>query len=168
MKQVLSALFLILVLDSTAQKKSGYASISLAGYFSGNQAFGGHVSGNAEMGKDAYIGLEIGGLKFEELPGIYFPLQARFTLWPETGKPVRPMVILSPGYGVYKKAIGTNGVYVETTGGFTFYGGAGATFSGKGKGSGYVSLGYSLFQFTTENLKSNLKTFGIRAGMIIK
>lgn len=161
-------LFLICTLSNAQTKKGGYFSIALGANFQTapdqDPIIGGHLSGNAELGKGAYLGLEVGVVKFQLYQGVYIPIQAKFTLLPMKDKKVSPLIVLSPGLGAYNKTV----FGVSTTGGFVFYGGLGAAFSdAKKKSRAFITVGYSLFGFNVNDQDANIETIGIRAGVML-
>jgi hypothetical protein len=152
---------------SFAQHNSGYFSFVGSLNFPTNvdegPILGGHASRSTQLGTSEYLGLEAGVVKFKSMHGVYIPIQLKYSLMPaKDPRKVSALIVLAPGYGIYKQA--------DTKGGLVFYGGVGAAFPGKGKGGGYLTVGYSSFAFTskksTEN-NSTVSSVGVRAGVMI-
>jgi hypothetical protein len=171
MKYTFAGLFLIFTLASSAQKKNkGYSSAAINLNIGNNtQSFGASFGANVELSKGAFFGLEAGVLKFQDLDGIYLPMLGKFTIAPNIDKnKLSPLLVLQPGYGIYQHTYSAGSVQITTRGGFDFYGGVGVVFPGKGKGHGFLTVGYSLFGFTTEDVKSNLEMVGIKTGIMFR
>jgi hypothetical protein len=177
LKSVLSPKCLLLFLMtnivslSFAQQRNGYLGLEAGVYIVEpyDPGVGAHFSGNAEVANDMFLGAEIGVVNFHRLDKVYLPLLARFSMMPalRSGK-ARLLVVLAPGYGFYDDSYRRGGVYYQSKGGFSFYGGIGAAF--KGKQNGYITLtiGYSTFGFTTNGYKSNIDGVGIRFGGLFR
>ena|SRR5438552_10933388 len=163
---LLFCLFLIPALSQAQHKKQGgyfsfAGSVNIPTTAGMDPIMGAELSGNAELGKGGYLGLQAGVLKFQGMMGVYVPIQLKFSLMPaKNPKKVSPLIVLAPGLGVYNQT--------DTQGGFTFYGGIGAVFAGKGKSGGYLTAGYSSYGFTSGDINSTVETIGIRAGIMIQ
>jgi hypothetical protein len=160
-------LVMLISVFSFGQRKSGYLGLDAGVYViqHSGPSVGAHFSGNAELANDMFIGAEIGVVKFDGLRKAYLPLLARFSMMPDlnSGR-ARLLILLAPGYGLYDDSYRRGGVYYKEKGGFSFYGGLGAAFKGKGNGYLTLTVGYSTFGFTTNGYKSNIDGVGIRFG----
>ena len=153
------------------QSRKGYLSIELGTYFARNTdpAIGVHLSGNAEITPSLFLGLEAGVIKFPNLKNLYAPILARFTMMPQTSRAkATPLILVEPGYGIYRHVRKIGNLRVETEGGFDFFGGIGAVFNGKGKGRLFLAIGYSSFGFSTNDIRSNLEMVGLRLGVMLR
>lgn len=170
-RSVLIFVLTTLLYKSGQSQKQGYFSFGLGANFAQvyDPVIGVHLSGNGEIGKGFFAGIEIGAVKFQEFEGVYLPLQLKFTVAPKinTDK-VSPLIVLAPGYGVYNKAVRVGSINITNQGGMVFYGGLGLAFPGKGKSRGYLTLGYSMFGFTTNEIKSYAEMIGLRAGVMLR
>jgi hypothetical protein len=169
MKALTTICFVLVCTISCAQKKgAGYFSLAVGLDFpvSSNQedpAFGFLLSGNGQLAPGSYLGIESGVVKFPGRNGLYVPLQLKLTV--ETNQDVTrvsPLVILAPGLGAYNSSDGV----IDSKGGFVFFGGIGLSFPGKNKNKGFIAAGYSRFGFHDGDVKSNVETIGIRAGIM--
>lgn len=172
---VLKFILLIAIMHTSvfsfSQKRSGYLGLDAGVYVikHSDPGVGAHFSGNAELANDMFLGAEIGVVKFDGLHKAYLPLLARFSMMPalNSGR-ARLLILLAPGYGVYDDTYRRGGIYYKETGGFSFYGGLGAAFKGKGNGYLTLTIGYSTFGFTTNGYKSNIDGVGIRFGGLFR
>jgi hypothetical protein len=170
-KWVTIVLLLSSSLTAFSQRRSGYAELDAGIYFikQVDPAIGAHFSGNIELTNAVFLGAELGVVKFDHIKKAYLPLLARFSIMPSSGgKRINPLVVLAPGYGVYEEKFRVGNTWYESKGGFSFYGGAGVAFPGKGRGSLVMTIGYSTFGFTTNGHKSNIDGVGLRIGAMIR
>jgi hypothetical protein len=170
-KAVLLILIILRAQSSFAQRRNGYLGLE-AGVYATNHydpGIGFHFSGNAEVANAMFVGAEVGVISFSDLEKPYIPLLVRFSAMPQLNSTkARLLVVVAPGYGIYDNSRQRNNIYYKTKGGFTFYGGAGAAFKGKGKADFSLTIGYSSFGFTTEGYKSNIDGVGIRFGVMFR
>lgn len=163
---------LLLPLAALSQKNDkGYFSITALTAFKANAdpAFGASLSGNVELAKAFFIGGQIGLVKFPLHDGVYVPLQAKFTVAPQLdSKKIGLLVLLEPGYGVYNKTLHAGSNTITQQGSFTFFGGLGGTFPGKGKGRAFLAAGYSLFGFKTNDVRNDERLIEVRAGVMLR
>jgi len=150
-----------------AQKKNkGYCSFDASIDVKKNYdpPIGIRFSGNGEIVNGFFLGAEVGVVKFPDLEGVYVPILARFTVVPNAdSKKTTFLALLEPGYGAYNKQDALN---APLQGGFNFFGGIGATFSGKGSGRMYLAAGYSLYGFKRNDIKSDREMLGMRVGIM--
>lgn len=153
------------------QKRNGYLSLDAGIYVlpQFNPALGFHLGGNAELANAVFIGAELGVVKFDHLNKPYLPMLARFSAMPllGTGKN-RLLILLAPGYGLYKEDLRRGNDWYHSTGGFSFFGGVGVVLPGKRRGSLSLSVGYTTFGFNTDGHQSNTDGVGIRVGAMIR
>jgi len=155
-----------------AQKKSkGYFSITSSLHFTSkaDPGFGGLASGNLQVTKEFFAGVQLGAIKLPNTDGVYVPLQAKFTIAPSFhSNKVSPVMLIEPGYGIHSKTYKYYyGSYTEE-GGFTFFAGAGVLLPVSTRGGLLLAVGYSSFGFTMANEKSNLEMIGVRLGVYLK
>ena len=154
-----------------SQQRNGYLGLDRGIYVikQYDAAAGAHFSGNAELTNDVFLGAEIGFVKFDHLDKVYLPLLARFSFMPQLNlRRANLLILLAPGYGVYDDSYRRNTTYYKSKGGFSFYGGAGAAFRGKGNAYLTLTIGYATFGFTTNGYKSNIDGVGIRIGALFR
>lgn len=154
-----------------AQKRGGYLSLDAGVYVlpQFNPAIGLHLGGNALLANEVYLGAELGVVKFDHLSKPYLPLLARFSAMPSIGSGrSRLLILLAPGYGLYRDDFRRGNDWYYSKGGFSFYGGFGAVIPGKGRGSLSLSVGYTTFGFETNGHESNIDGVGIRIGAMIR
>lgn len=163
---------LLLPVIGLAQKKSkGYVSVNAALEFKSktDPGFGGLASGNLQVSKEFFAGMQLGALKLPYKDGVYVPLQARFTIAPSMhSNKVSPFMLIEPGYGIYSKTHNNFfGSYTEE-GGFVLFAGGGILLPASQKGGLQVSVGYSSFGFKTGTYKDNLEMVGVRLGVYFR
>jgi hypothetical protein len=165
---LLILLFLPTVTFSQQKKTSGFFQFEFGTYLiqERDPAIGVQLSGNGEFGKGFYTGLGIGVVKFQNLDGVYIPINLKFTLIAYKNK-TSPMIILDPGYGAYKNSIRVGSISIVTQGGFNFFGGLGIAFGPEGKGRGFIAAGYQLFGFQVNEKAANTESIGIKFGLMI-
>lgn len=167
LKFIMLVAFVQAFVISFSQQRNGYLGLDAGVYVikHSDPAVGAHFSGNAGLSNDMFVGAEIGVVKFEGLRKAYLPLLARFSMMPalNSGR-ARLLILLAPGYGLYDDSYRRGGIYYREKGGFSFYGGLGAAFKGKGNGYLTLTVGYSTFGFSTNGYKSNIDGVGIRFG----
>jgi hypothetical protein len=170
MRKLLTLLLLTGSLLSYAQNNfRGYFGIEPSVYFNSQSdpAFGVNFSGSGELAKDLFAGLQVGVVKFKENDKVYIPLQVKLTIAPDYyKKKTSILILLEPGYGVYNETNRVGIDDIQTLGGFTFFGGLGAAFKGKGNGRISVAVGYSLFGFKSNDTKNNTEMIGMRLGVM--
>jgi hypothetical protein len=170
-KSILLSTLILLSLYSFGQKRNGYLGLD-AGIYAVDQyspGVGVHVSGNAGIANEVFVGAEIGAVKFNHLDKVYAPLLARFSFMPElSSRRANLLILIAPGYGIYDDSRWRNNIYYKSKGGFAFYGGVGAAFRGTGRGYLTITVGYSTFGFTGYNYKSNIDGVGIRIGALFR
>lgn len=170
--RVLVFCMLLFPIIGLAQKKSkGYLSITSSLHFKSqtDPGFGGLVSGNLQVSKEFFAGVQLGALKLPYTDGVYVPLQAKFTIAPSFhSNKVSPVMLIEPGYGIYNKTYHYYaGSYTEE-GGFTFFAGAGILLPVSARGGLMLAAGYSSFGFKAGNEKTNLEMIGARLGVYLK
>jgi hypothetical protein len=171
MNKFLLVTLLLIPFLAIGQKQKGYFGFApgIYVYKNAEPGLGLHLSGNAQMGAGVYLGGQIGVVKFKGMDGVYIPLQAKLTgIFNKDESKASPMITVEPGYGVYNKSQRVGGTTFTTQGGFTIYSGVGIALPSKGKGWGFFTLGYSAFQFTTNEVSDFVETLGIRAGIMLR
>jgi hypothetical protein len=165
MRIIIAATLLLFACNSFAQKK-GYSSIAAAVDVKDRaNAFGLYFSGNGQMAPGSFIGIEAGVIKFKGVNAPYIPLLAKITVAPNIDKnKLSPLVVVAPGYGTYSH----NATGNTTTGGFDFYGGLGVVTASKTKTHAFITIGYSRYGFTTQEIKSKIEMVGLRTGLMFK
>lgn len=123
-------------------------------------AVGFAFSRNTSIGNGGvYVGAGTDLLRIQG--GWYVPVSLNLVLLP-LDKPIGPALVLAPGYGFYKQRETLAEKETTTTGGFTFYGGAGISFY-----KGMLTTGYSRFTFTTNKTTQSAGGVGIRLAVLL-
>jgi hypothetical protein len=167
MRIILLGILLIPAALSAQQKQhKGFVSLepSIHFYKKAEPAFGFQLSGNGQLGSGLYAGVEVGVVRLAKDSGIYIPFQAKFSVIPIRNK-YSPMVLIEPGYGVYKSKASSSAE--GTAGGFTFFGGVGLAFPGKDKSRGFLAVGYSRFGFETGSTHTSIEGVGIKLALML-
>ncbi len=170
MRIIIAGLLLICSLNSFCQKNKGYASISGSFDIRDNaQGYGALFSGNTRIGPGSFLGIESGLIKLKGLDAPYIPLFGKITVAPNFEKEkLSLLVVLEPGYGIYNHKTSIGNSYITTKGGFDFYGGLGAVTSSKSKAHAFVTIGYSRYGFSIEEITSKVEMVGVRIGVMFK
>jgi hypothetical protein len=163
-------LFFFLPLLSLAQHKNNCEGLdkfwmvgTVVSYPKGmGTAAGFHVSENTMIVKEGfYLGGSADVMKFQDMPSVYVPLSLNITMLP-LNKAVGPVLQLAPGYGFYRQTVSVNEKSQTTTGGFTFYSGAGIAIS-----NGMIKAGYSKYSFTTGGSLRTAGGLGFRVAVLL-
>jgi hypothetical protein len=169
MKLILWLLILVpLSLPAQPKKSKGFASFALGidvPVPTTQPAFGGHFSANAGVGPGNYLGLGLGFVKFQGIDKLYIPISLNLTaVFKPQSKKASMMFSLQPGYGVFNSP--GRGLIPNTTGGLMAYAGLGIALPKIKNTGAFITVGYSLYTFTTGNSKSTTEGIGLRAGLM--
>jgi hypothetical protein len=150
MKPILCTL-LVIPLLSFGQRYGGYVQAHLGFDLPKNVTFvyGAKLDGGVSINNTFFIGGGAGITKIDQIEGIYIPLYANFSVAIQPYSKFFPILILQPGYGIYKedtKLLNTSTIQ-SSTGGFTYFAGIGVGISTQIKVKSCVSIGYSQYNF---------------------
>jgi hypothetical protein len=171
MRAFVFGLLLLPAIGFAQRKSKGYFSFNTSLHFKSktDPGFGGLLSGNLQVSKEFFAGVQIGALKLPNTDGVYVPLQAKFTIAPSfNSNKVSPIMLIEPVYGIHNKTYQYYwGSYTEE-GGFTFFAGGGILLPASARGGLLLAVGYSSFGFKSGNETTNLEMVGVRLGVYLK
>lgn len=160
MKKLIFFLLLTPILSS-AQKS--YYSIDAAVDWPKNVelGYGIRLHGGAVIEDNVFLGVGAGVTKLDEVKGVYVPLFFNISFAYNAKNKLFPILVLQPGYGIYKHTTTILNQDITTNGGFTFYGGAGFGYSGE-ETKTHITFGYSRYGFKTGKAGSYMDGMALR------
>lgn len=128
----------------------------------GGTAVGFKAAKNVLLLKEGlFAGVGAEAIRFQEQGAWYFPVVLNLHFLP-LDKALGPALQFSPGYGFHRQSIISGNKTQTTTGGFTFYSGAGLAV-----GNALFTAGYSAYTFHTEGVQSCKGGAGIRLSVML-
>ncbi len=119
------------------------------------------LSGGGKLSNMALLGIGVGVTKIKEYKKLYVPVFGTITVADFTKK-LSPLVVLEPGYGIYKENIRSGNRRTTREGGFTFFGGAGVAIAASSKANLSFSVGYAHYGFSIDDYNYAIKGVGVR------
>ena len=126
---------------------------------------GGRFAYGVNINQQVLLGIGSGITKMRDINNTIIPLFAHVGLG-NFSKNVFPYFVAEPGYGLYQKSQVIANETITTKGGLYFYGGAGMGVSTGKKSKVTFTIGYSLYNFDTEGISSNLKGIAFKIAII--
>lgn len=163
MKHSLLFVLLLSALASSAQKRDGFLSGTFQADLPNNldPAASVRLSGGGKLNNMALLGIGVGITKFKEYKKLYVPVFGTITV-ADFKKRISPMLVLEPGYGIYKETIRGGNRRTVREGGFTFFGGGGVAIAASPKANLSFSIGYAHYGFSIDNYNYAVKGVGVR------
>ena len=163
MKHIFLLGFLLSTVFSFAQKWDGFLSGTFQADLPNNfdPVASIRLSGGGKLNNLALVGIGVGITKFKEYKKLYVPVFGTLTVADFT-KRISPLIVLEPGYGIYKEGIRGGNRRTVREGGFTFFGGGGVAIAATSKANLSFSVGYAHYGFKIDQYSYAAKGVGIR------
>jgi hypothetical protein len=155
-------LFLLPVFSQAQKTDKGFFMGAMQADFPKEAVGGGiRLGGGASLNNQLLLGAGIGLTKFQFNDKPNIPLFASL-IYGNFNKKATPVFIAEPGINIYNATEKIGNVTIERKGSLYFHGGAGIGFRASQKVRGVLSVGYSLYQYKTFDVKSNAECIAVR------